>query len=322
MNLRAAILSRVSVVQAENGHSLEMQQRRGQEIVEENGWEFVGHYEGNGERAFLKPLDERPSTALLLQDVKAGRIDVVVAWSSDRTQRDVDSESLYAALKRYGVLLFDVVDGWQNDSIQSVVTRFGRRLAGHLESAQKRERMRAIALKRAEDGLPTGTVSFGYERRSHDVSVPDQRCADALREAARRALQGQGSGEIAAWLNAEGHRTVRGYGSRPGQCATCCAAASSSVKSCTTAAATAASMSPSWTSRHSRRYSSGKGSGGVHEGSTRGSRPASTASSGAAAAAAASSPIACADVLASGSGTVATARQMAAPAWRRRLKRR
>ena len=211
MKLRASILTRVSTAdQAVHGHSLEMQYRRCMEVIESQGWEYIDHYEGRGESAFLKPLDERPSTRELLVDAEAAKFDIVVAWSSDRTQRDADGESLYSALKRRGASLYDVTDGRQDDSIESVLLRNGRRIAGHLESAHKSERMRAHVRGRAERGLHLGAIPFGYRRGTDGVAEPESETAPAVREVFERTRAGESHGAIARRLNGQGLRTQRG----------------------------------------------------------------------------------------------------------------
>jgi site-specific DNA recombinase len=71
---RAAIYTRVSTEdQAETGHSLGEQRRRGHDLIDREGWTHAATYEDAGVSGALA---SRPQLDRMLADIAAGRIDV------------------------------------------------------------------------------------------------------------------------------------------------------------------------------------------------------------------------------------------------------
>jgi site-specific DNA recombinase len=84
---RMAIYCRVSTEdQAENGYSLEDQKRKGQLQAEMKDWIALEPYVDEGISGTLR---DRPALACLLNDVRAGKIDVVVITKMDRLARNL-----------------------------------------------------------------------------------------------------------------------------------------------------------------------------------------------------------------------------------------
>lgn len=87
--LRAALYERVSTdEQAMRGYSIEAQIDGLTEYCNKVGYKIVGHYTDEGLSGGLPPL-KRPALKRLLEDVKAGHIDIIIFTKLDRWFRSV-----------------------------------------------------------------------------------------------------------------------------------------------------------------------------------------------------------------------------------------
>ena len=87
--LRAALLVRVSTdEQAKTGDSLEAQQETLVAFANNNNMKIVGIYRDEGYSA-RKPVLKRPAMLKLIEDVKAGKVDIIIFTKLDRFFRNV-----------------------------------------------------------------------------------------------------------------------------------------------------------------------------------------------------------------------------------------
>ena len=87
--LRVGCYERVSTdEQALRGFSIEAQIDNLTEYCEENNLKLVGHYTDAGKSGTLPPL-KRPELQRLLEDVQAGKIDIILFTKLDRWFRSV-----------------------------------------------------------------------------------------------------------------------------------------------------------------------------------------------------------------------------------------
>lgn len=102
--LRCAIYIRVSTTeQMIHGKSLQAQQEYLERYAKEHGMVVVGVYPDEGKTA-RKELKKRKAIHSLLQDVKAGKIDVILFWRLDRWFRNLsDFYKVQDILDEYGV---------------------------------------------------------------------------------------------------------------------------------------------------------------------------------------------------------------------------
>ena len=88
----------------QNPTSIEDQLRICHERCDREGWTFVGAY---GDRAMTSTTNLRPGYQRLIDDVRQGKFDLVVAESLDRISRDLEHLAhLYKHLTFYSVKLF------------------------------------------------------------------------------------------------------------------------------------------------------------------------------------------------------------------------
>lgn len=163
--------------------------------------------EDMGESAFDRTDDDaRPGYGRLLELVRAGGVDVVLAWRPDRLWRDpIEAAVFLRDCHRHGVQLVSSVTEGDRDPanpgdemVATIVAAVGR-----YESAAKSARLRAKARQLAELGQVGGggTRPFGFEPDRVTVREPE---AVLVREAAQRVLDGATLASVVRWLNDSG----------------------------------------------------------------------------------------------------------------------
>lgn len=206
---RVALYLRISEDRSGEGLAVDRQRQDCVNLVQSRGWEIAGEYVDNDISAAGKR--KRPSFLRLLEDIGAGRVDVVVAWALDRLVRTPrDRLNLVDTCRTAGVSIVLV-----RGSDMDLTTAAGRLFAGLLgEVAQheidvKSERHRRQALQAAEAGMPAaGPRPFGYKKGGMELESVE---AAAVEELYSRFLSGAGLGELTDWLNRRGFTTPRGH---------------------------------------------------------------------------------------------------------------
>jgi site-specific DNA recombinase len=206
---RAAIYARIS--QDRDGSMLGVERQRAdcQRVIEARGWDLAGLYVDNDLSAYSGK--QRPEYLRLLDDLKARRIDAVVAWHPDRLHRSPrELEDFVDAVEAAGAAVETATAGALDLSTPS--GRMAARMLGaaaRYESEHKAERIRRKHLEMAERGQPLrgGSRAFGLTADWTGV-VPHE--ADLIREAVARVLAGASLRSIAADWNARGVVTSTG----------------------------------------------------------------------------------------------------------------
>jgi site-specific DNA recombinase len=146
--------------------------------------------------------DKRQDFKNALLDLKAGRIDGIIAWKVDRlTRRRNEARRLLTLLEESGGRLATVVEGIDTaDPSKREITEIALAIyAGSAESESEAigERISLMHLDRARKGLvqPSSVRPFGHTE-DWQTLVPAE--VKVLHEAAERLLQGEASYSIAA----------------------------------------------------------------------------------------------------------------------------
>lgn len=201
--MKAAIYTRISK-DLRGSAGIQRQEQTCRDLCGLKGWEVVETYTDNDISAFSgKP---RPGYRDMLKDIKAGGIDVVVAWHTDRIYRRIADLAEFIEACREGNTEVATVEGGSLD----LSTATGRMIAGILGSVaagevdHQIERQRAAHADRAARGrYRGGPVTFGFR------TVPgkpghlehDEPKAEALRKAADDVLAGKSLRSIAVeWV--------------------------------------------------------------------------------------------------------------------------
>lgn len=145
-----------------------------------NGYEIYDIYEDNSVSAHgteLKKAKERAGYNRMLDDFKAGKFDVIVAWKLDRLTRSVAGlEDMLRELAGQGLCICTTdLGGSEQDLGRADAVMLAQLMASfaQFESSRKSERMKTAIADRARQGIMrSGKRSFGYD--GHNNVVEDE----------------------------------------------------------------------------------------------------------------------------------------------------
>lgn len=224
---RAALYLRQSMDRDKRAEGIDRQRRRCRERAEERGWEIVGEYVDNDVSA-SKPRGKGTAWHRLIEDSKAGRVDVVVAVDQDRILRGIrDLVTLMDVGARVSTIDGDLdlttADGEFRATLAAGLARF--------EVQRKSERQKRANAHRRERLLPAGgRRAFGYTKLKAGAATswPKRVAADgtewpdyghepfepeatAVRRGYAMLLAGATLRSIARAWNEDGHTTTVGH---------------------------------------------------------------------------------------------------------------
>ncbi|GIN05594.1 serine recombinase [Planomonospora venezuelensis] len=203
---RAAIYVRISKDKAGAGLGVQRQEKDCRSLAKRLSLTVTGTYTDNDLSAYSgKP---RPEYLRMLGDIKAGKIDAVLVWHTDRLHRSTRELEDF----------IDIAKNVPTHAVQAghvdLSTPSGRAVAKTLgawaqhEVELKSERQKAKNLQLAEAGLPKGGARpFGYEQDG--MTLRDDE-ADVVREATERVIAGDSLASIIRDLNERGVVSTRG----------------------------------------------------------------------------------------------------------------
>lgn len=200
--MNAAVYCRISKDRAGEGLGVARQEEDARALCEARGWVPVEVFTDNDVSAYSGA--PRPGYQALLDAVRAGRVDAIVAWHPDRLHRSPrELEDFIALVEEHGTEVATVRSGELD--LSSASGRMTARVVGAVarhESEQKSERIRRALEQRARAGKPHGPGRpFGFEQDR--VTVVEEEAA-LLREAARRVLAGESMTSIVRDWNDRG----------------------------------------------------------------------------------------------------------------------
>uniref|UniRef100_A0AAU7GXC8 Integrase n=1 Tax=Streptomyces phage Kamino TaxID=3158857 RepID=A0AAU7GXC8_9CAUD len=218
MKKRAVIYTRVSRDDTGEGQSNQRQERECRRLTDYKRLDVVGVEADISVSAFSGK--ERPAWQRVLNMVRAGEVDYVIAYHMDRMTRSMtDLEELIILCEEHGVGIATAVG--EIDLTSDMGRMVARILAAvaRAEVERKSARQKLANAQRAAEGKPHsgGIRPFGYSR-DHLTAVPNE--AAAIKDAAHRALAGEPLVSIAkGWAEAGliSARAERGHdkGTRP-----------------------------------------------------------------------------------------------------------
>jgi site-specific DNA recombinase len=181
--------------QVRNGYGLEAQETDIRRFAEYKDWRPVELYREEGVSGYKR---DRPSLERLLADAKAGKIDVVVFPSIDRTGRSVkDIIEIDTALRDAGASIVFLREGIDTSTptgqlfrnIMASVAEFEGRIIYERLSKGKRR-------KRANGGYIGGWLPYGYWR-DEDGTV---KIAPKEAKVVKRIFEWAGRGKSLRWI--------------------------------------------------------------------------------------------------------------------------
>ncbi|MDR1160154.1 MAG: recombinase family protein [Syntrophomonadaceae bacterium] len=206
---RVALYTRVSTrEQAQEGFSLEAQERTLREYCTLKGWEIVRTYSDKGKSA--KDIKRRSDMLRLLEDVKKKEFDIVLVWKLTRATRSLtDLCKICEVFEKYGAGLVSSTEAFDT------VTSTGRMILhilgviAQFELEVISENVKLGLSERVMQGLPTMTYTLGYDRCGEDISI-NQKEAKIVEFIYSYYLECQNISEVSRSCIAKGYRGKRG----------------------------------------------------------------------------------------------------------------
>jgi DNA invertase Pin-like site-specific DNA recombinase len=179
-------------------------------LIEKHGWILQEMYVDNDISASTGKKKRRPAYEAMLAAVRAGGVDVIVAYSNSRlTRRPLELEDLITLHEATGVRIVTVVSG--NDDLSTADGRMVARIKASVDAGEAErtsERLRRAFLAKAQTGsVGQGARPFGW---SQDKKTLHPKEARLLRKAIEDVIDGVPLREIARRWNEAGVTTTRG----------------------------------------------------------------------------------------------------------------
>jgi DNA invertase Pin-like site-specific DNA recombinase len=205
---RAAVYTRISDDRTGAGLGVQRQEADCRALAVQLGWDVAELYVDNDLSAYSGK--RRPQYRRMLDDLKRGHVDAVIAWHTDRLhRRATELEEFVAICEEHKVAVQTVRAGTLD-----LASASGRMVARMLGAASQheidhaRERMCSAKAQAATDGRwRGGRRPFGYDVDGVTVRPPE---AYQLQTAARGIVAGRSLGSLAREMNATGITTSAG----------------------------------------------------------------------------------------------------------------
>ncbi len=218
---RVALYARVSTEDQADRGTIQAQIILLRNLAQAYGWDVVGEYIDDGISGTI-PLDERPEGRRLLDDARAGRIMILVAYRLDRVGRSLRALlDAHDSLEGCGVTIRSATEPFDTSTpIGKFLFQLLASLA-ELEKSTISERMNMGRDRVAREGKWTGGwIPYGYQldasRRlvpsSHRVAQAGMTEAEVARQLYTRIADGSSLIEEARRLNALGIPSTRRHG--------------------------------------------------------------------------------------------------------------
>lgn len=206
--MRAGIYARISR-DTKQGQGVDRQEADCRALVERLGWTVEAVYIDNDVSAYSGR--HRPEYRAMLDAIRAGEIDGVVAWHTDRLHRRlVDLEEFVNVVEAHGTRIATVTAG-DNIDLSTASGRMVARTLGNMaqyEVDHARERMKRAKDQMAADGkYRGGPRPYGYKKGGLEL---DEHEAGVIREAVKQIVAGRSLAAVARDMNARGEKTSIG----------------------------------------------------------------------------------------------------------------
>jgi DNA invertase Pin-like site-specific DNA recombinase len=196
--MRAAAYVRISRDREGEALGVARQEQDARKLASKRGWDLVETFSDNDISASGKR--KRPGWEALLDAMRTGRVQAVVAYSSSRLYRNLrDLTEFLDVVEQHGVEVATIASGNVD-----VATADGRMLARILASVDQAEwergserRRRQLADKTARGEWAGGHLPFGYLVNDTTKALEvDPAQAATIRDAAERVLRGESGASV------------------------------------------------------------------------------------------------------------------------------
>lgn len=205
-----AIYIRVSTLdQANEGYSLDMQERTLRKWCEDHKYEVFDLYADRGISG--KDIDHRPELRRLLNDAKASKFNIVLFWALSRFTRSV--ANLYTMMEKFQKWNIDLISYTESFDTSTSMVRAMIGIVGvfaQLERELTSERIKATMEERAIQGKRTCHEVMGYDKKGTDSFTINETEAVYIRFCFDEYLKRKNLLEVAAEARRLGFKGKRG----------------------------------------------------------------------------------------------------------------
>lgn len=205
----AALYTRVSTrKQAEEGYSLDAQRRVLAEWASQRGY-TPAYYEDAGISA--KDITHRPEMRRLIEDVKAGRVQMVMVWALSRSFRSVgDLCSTYQLLSSCGVGFASYTESFDATTSTGRLIMYILGAVAQMERENTGERVKAAMEERALQGKRTCHCVLGYDLSGADDLIINPAEAEIIQYIYSKYLEHRSLSAVAELCRLHGYHGKRG----------------------------------------------------------------------------------------------------------------
>ncbi|SCY52711.1 recombinase family protein [Lysinibacillus fusiformis] len=216
---RVAIYARVSTTeQAEEGYSIDEQQRLLTEWCDKNGYILHEVYADRGISG--KSIKKRPALVKLLEDAENKKFDVVLVWKANRLARNIlDLLKIVEVFDQNYISFRSYTENHETETSQGKLQFHMLAAIDEFERNTISENLKMGMLARAREGKWNGGIVLGYDledvsnqgdKRKHTRLVINEKEAKTVRRIFELYIAGNGYKAIANRVNKEGHLGKRG----------------------------------------------------------------------------------------------------------------
>lgn len=210
----AGIYVRVSTErQVQEGYSISAQKENLINFAKSHNFKIYDIYADEGISG--KNIEGRPSVKKLIQDIKNGKIDVVLLQRFDRLTRSLsDTQEFIDLFKEFNIEVWSIGDGGVLDTTSSdgrLMTLL-KGLLGQHERELTAERIKVAFSRKAREGYTNccGCTPYGYRReKGNKIIIVNQDEAKIVKRIYKMYIEGNSFTTIAKILTSEGIPTKK-----------------------------------------------------------------------------------------------------------------
>jgi DNA invertase Pin-like site-specific DNA recombinase len=206
MDVKAAIYARQSLDKSGEAQAVDRQLAQCRRLAKTKGIRVMTEFVDNDVSASKGP---RPEYSRMLSLLRAGEINTIITWHTDRLYRRVrDLVDLVELAEKHSIQILTVMAG--EIDLTTPAGRMAAGMLGHVaryEVEQKGARQVAANAQRAKQGVwQFSNRPYGYERKDGRVIIVPEEAA-VIREAYERYLAGESLYSVVDSLNERGVTT-------------------------------------------------------------------------------------------------------------------
>ena len=219
-NKKVAIYARVSTVeQAEEGYSIDEQERLLREYCDKHNLEVYKAYSDRGISG--KDIKHRPELKQMLKDSEENKFDMVLVWKINRLSRKLaDVLKMVELFEKNNVTFKSYSEPFETNTPAGKMQFQMMALIGEFERGTIAQNVKMGMLARARDGKWCGNRVLGYDiaqvegslnkKRKETKLVINEKEAESVRLIFNEYSNGKGYKAITSKLNKLGYKTKKG----------------------------------------------------------------------------------------------------------------